>query len=129
VPTVRERVVQQACKIVIEPIFDANFQDASDGFRPKRRAGQAVKVVKEARVSGGSVVDADIESYLDTIDHDVLMGLIRTPEQRPEGTEALAPMVAGRRDGRRPVERDDDRGTPGGGGQPADGHYLRARVG
>jgi RNA-directed DNA polymerase len=76
VPTVRDRVVQQACTIGIEPIFEANFQDASYGFRPKRRAGQAVKVVKEALVSGGYVVDADIESDFDTIDHDVLMGLI-----------------------------------------------------
>jgi RNA-directed DNA polymerase len=76
VPTVRDRVVQQACKIVIEPIFEANFQDSSYGFRPKRSAGQAVKVVKEAMVSGWYVVDADIESYFDTIDHDVLMGLI-----------------------------------------------------
>jgi RNA-directed DNA polymerase len=76
VPTVRDRVVQQACKIVIEPIFEANFQDSSSGFRPKRRAGQALKVVQEAMVSGWSVVDADIESSFDTIDHDGLMGLI-----------------------------------------------------
>jgi RNA-directed DNA polymerase len=76
VPTVRDRVVQQACKIVIEPSFEANCQDSSSGFRPKRRAGQAVKVVKEAMGSGWYVVDADIESDFDTIDHDVLMGLI-----------------------------------------------------
>ena len=71
-----DRVVQQACKIVSAPIFEANFQDASSGVRPKRRAGQAVKVVKEAMVSGWSVVDADLESDCDTIDHDGLMGLI-----------------------------------------------------
>jgi retron-type reverse transcriptase len=52
IPTVRDRVVQQACKIVIEPIFEANFRDNSYGFRPKRSAGQAVKVVKEALVNG-----------------------------------------------------------------------------
>ena len=77
IPTVRDRVVQQACKIVIEPIFEANFRDNSYGFRPKRSAGQAVKVVKEALVMGGWVVDADIESYFDRIDHDLLLSLLK----------------------------------------------------
>ena len=52
IPTVRDRVVQQACKIVIEPIFEANFQDSSYGFRPKRSAQQAVRVVKKALIRG-----------------------------------------------------------------------------
>ena len=45
IPTVRDRVVQQACKIVIEPVFEANFQDSSHGFRPKRSAQQAVLAI------------------------------------------------------------------------------------
>ena len=65
IPTVRDRVVQQACKIVIEPIFEANFQDSSYGFRPKRSAQQAVKAVKKALICGWWVVDADIQSYFD----------------------------------------------------------------
>lgn len=72
----RDRVVQQACKIVIEPIFEANFQANSYGFRPKRSAQQAVEVVKEALIRGWWVVDADIQSYFDTIDHDLLMRLV-----------------------------------------------------
>jgi group II intron reverse transcriptase/maturase len=76
IPTVRDRVVQQACKIVIEPIFEANFQDTSYGFRPKRSAHQAVKVVKEALIRGWWVVDADIQGYFDTIDHGLLMSLV-----------------------------------------------------
>ena len=84
IPAIRDRVVQQACKIVIEPIFEANFrlegavtsQNNSYGFRPKRSAQQAVKVVKEALVRGWYVVDADIQSYFDTIDQDLLMTLI-----------------------------------------------------
>jgi RNA-directed DNA polymerase len=76
IPTVRDRVVQQACKIVIEPIFEANFQDNSYGFRSKRSAHQAVKVVKEALIRGWWVVDADIQSYFDTIDHELLMSLV-----------------------------------------------------
>jgi RNA-directed DNA polymerase len=76
IPCVRDRVVQQACKIVIEPIFEANFQDNSYGFRPKRSAQQAIKVVREALVRGWYVVDADIQSYFDTIDQKLLMTLV-----------------------------------------------------
>ena len=77
IPTVRDRVVQQACKMVIEPIFEANFQDNSYGFRPKRSAQQAVTVVKKALITGWWVVDADIQSYFDTIDHTMLMSLLK----------------------------------------------------
>lgn len=76
IPTVRDRVVQQACKIVIEPIFEANFQNTSYGFRPRRSATQAVQVVKEQLVSNGYVVDVDIERFFDTIDHDMLMRFV-----------------------------------------------------
>lgn len=76
IPTVRDRIVQQACKLVIEPIFEANFQDCSYGFRPRRSAGQALKVVRENLVRGWYVVDADIESYFDTIDHGLMMKLV-----------------------------------------------------
>jgi RNA-directed DNA polymerase len=77
IPAVRDRVVQQACKIVIEPIFEANFRDSSYGFRPKRSAQQAVKVVKKALINGWHVVEADIQSYYDTIDHEMLMTLVK----------------------------------------------------
>jgi group II intron reverse transcriptase/maturase len=77
IPCIRDRVIQQACKIVIEPIFEANFQDNSYGFRPKRSAQQAVKVVKDALVTGWWVVDADIQSYFDTIDQELLVTLLK----------------------------------------------------
>ena len=76
IPAVRDRVVQQACKIVIEPVFEANFRDSSYGFRPKRSAQQAIKVVKKALINGWYVVEADIQSYYDTIDHAMLMSLV-----------------------------------------------------
>ena len=67
IPTVRDRVVQMATKIVIEPIFEADFQDCSYGFRPKRSPTQALEVI---RLTGGRghyhVVDADIQGFLDT---------------------------------------------------------------
>lgn len=77
IPTVKDRVVQQACKIVIEPIFEANFQDCSFGFRPKRSGQEAVLAVKEALVRGWWVVDADIEGYFDNIDHKYLISLLK----------------------------------------------------
>lgn len=77
IPTVRDRVVQQACKMIIEPIFEANFQDNSYGFRPKRSAQQAVTVVKKALITGWWVVDADIQSYFDNIDHSLLLSLLK----------------------------------------------------
>jgi RNA-directed DNA polymerase len=76
IPTIRDRVVQQACKIVIEPVFEANFQDTSYGFRPKRSAQQAVREVRKALVRGWYVVEADIQNYFDTLDQGLLMSLV-----------------------------------------------------
>ena len=77
IPSVRDRIAQQACKIVIEPLFEANFLPCSYGYRPKRSAGQAVQAVKTAMVRGRYVVDADIEGYFDNVDHEILMSLVR----------------------------------------------------
>jgi RNA-directed DNA polymerase len=76
IPTARDRVVQQACKLVIAPIFEANFQDTSDGFRPKRSAHQAVKAVKQARIRDWWVAEADSQHYFDAIDHTRLLSLV-----------------------------------------------------
>src|SRR5215471_3938862 len=77
IPTVRDRVVQQACRIIVEPIFEANFQDHSYGFRPKRSAAQAVRAVDKVLLRGWWVVDADIQGYFDAIDHDLLLTLVK----------------------------------------------------
>ncbi len=71
-PTVSDRVVPQACTIVIEPLVEANCQDTSDGFRPKRRATHAVKVVKEPRLAHGYVGAVEIEGVVDPRDHERL---------------------------------------------------------
>jgi RNA-directed DNA polymerase len=77
IPTVRDRVVQMATKIVIEPIFEADFRECSYGFRPERSATQALETI---RLVGGRgtryVVDGDIKSYFDTINHELLMGRV-----------------------------------------------------
>jgi RNA-directed DNA polymerase len=75
IPTVRDRVVMAAAKIVLEPIFEADFLPQSFGFRPKRSAHQALEVVRQAANRGAVwVLDADIKACFDEIDHDALMG-------------------------------------------------------
>lgn len=76
IPVIKDRVVQQACKIVIEPIYEARFLKQSYGFRPKKSAQQAASDVKEALVRGWHVVDMDIQGYFDNIDQELLMKLI-----------------------------------------------------
>ena len=78
IPTVRDRVVQAAAKIVIEPIFEADFQPCSYGFRPKRSATQALEAIREAGNRGHNfVVDADIQGYFDNIQRVTLMELVK----------------------------------------------------
>ncbi|MEK9149759.1 MAG: reverse transcriptase domain-containing protein, partial [Candidatus Desantisbacteria bacterium] len=77
IPTVKDRVIQMAVKIVIEPIFEADFQDCSYGFRSKCSAHQALKEIKRFLNRGYSkVIDADLKSYFDTIPHSRLLELI-----------------------------------------------------
>lgn len=77
IPTLKDRVIQMAVKIVIEPIFEADFQDCSYGFRPKRSAHQALKKIKGLLRKGYTqVIDADLKSYFDTIPHSRLLELI-----------------------------------------------------
>jgi RNA-directed DNA polymerase len=74
IPTIKDRVVQMAVKIVIEPIFEADFRNASYGFRPKRNAHQAILAVKNYIARGKrKVIDIDIAKYFDTIPHNRLM--------------------------------------------------------
>jgi RNA-directed DNA polymerase len=77
IPTVRDRVAQMAAKLVLEPIFEADFLPCSYGFRPKRNAAQAWEAIREAGNRGlNHVVDADIRAYFDTIDQKQLMVMV-----------------------------------------------------
>src|SRR6186713_1350222 len=77
IPTVRDRVVQMAAKLVLEPIFEADFRPSSYGFRPKRSAMMALEKLRELGARGGNhVLDADIRDYFGSIDHDKLMKLV-----------------------------------------------------
>jgi group II intron reverse transcriptase/maturase len=74
IPTIRDRVVQMAVKLVIEPIFEADFCETSYGFRPKRSAHDAADAVANGLLTcHHQVIDADISKYFDTIPHDKLM--------------------------------------------------------
>ena len=77
IPTVADRVVMTAAKIVLEPIFEADFSPVSFGFRPKRSAHQALEAIRATANRGADwVLDADIKACFDEIDHDALMGQV-----------------------------------------------------
>jgi RNA-directed DNA polymerase len=77
IPTVRDRVAQMAAKLVLEPIFEADFRPCSYGFRPRRSATQALETLRKLSARGGNhVLDADIRDYFGSIDHEKLMLLV-----------------------------------------------------
>jgi group II intron reverse transcriptase/maturase len=77
IPTVRDRVAQMAATLVLEPIFEADFLPCSYGFRPKRRATQALETLRTRGARGGNhVLDADIRDYFGSIDHGKLLTLV-----------------------------------------------------
>lgn len=118
IPNIRDRVVQTAAKLVLEPIFEADFEGDSFGFRPKRDAHQALEAIEEALQQGMCwVLDADIEAYFDTIPHDRLMKAVA--ERIVDGAMLAliklfleAPIVDDGNDGR---PRRNRQGTPQGG--------------
>jgi RNA-directed DNA polymerase len=74
IPAIRDRVVQGALKLVLEPIFEADFCEGSYGYRPKRSAHVAVNRVSEAVINGKTkVIDVDLEAYFDNVEHQILL--------------------------------------------------------
>jgi len=76
IPTVRDRVVQMAAKLVLEPIFEADFLPCSYGYRPKRSQTMALEALRELGKTHHHVLDADIRDYFGSISHDKLMKLV-----------------------------------------------------
>jgi group II intron reverse transcriptase/maturase len=116
---IKDRVVQTAVKLVIEPIFEADFEENSYGFRPKRNAHQAMDDVSlQLRMGKTQVIDADISKYFDTIPHDRLLGLVakRIVDKNILRLIKLwlkAPLVEEGRDGKKKTEG-NPKGTPQG---------------
>ena len=74
IPTIRDRVVQGALKLILEPIFEADFQEGSYGYRPKRTPHQAIDRVAKAVVKNKTrIIDVDLSAYFDTVRHDLLL--------------------------------------------------------
>lgn len=120
IPTIRDRVVQMALLLIIEPIFEADFLDCSYGFRPGKNAHQAVEKIEENLKKGfKEVYDADLQGYFDSIPHDKLMKCL---EMRIADRQVLklirswlkAPIVDTDKNGKKRI-RKPDQGTPQGG--------------
>jgi RNA-directed DNA polymerase len=120
IPTVRDRVVQTAAKLILEPIFEADFLECSYGYRPARSAKDALAQIDEnLRAQYTAIYDADLQAYFDTIPHDKLMKAV---ERRVADRMVLslirmwlnAPVEDRDEGGRRTVSR-SKQGTPQGG--------------
>jgi RNA-directed DNA polymerase len=94
IPAIRDRVVQGALKLIVEPIFEADFCDGSYGYRPRRTAHEAVARVDKAIGQGKTqVIDLDLAAYFDTVRHDLLLGQVARRVQDGEILHLLKLML------------------------------------
>ena len=90
IPSIRDRVVQGALKLVLEPIFEADFQPGSYGYRPKRHAHQAIREVVDAIFKGKTrVIDIDLRAYFDNVRQDLLLAKVAKRVDDPKALELL----------------------------------------
>jgi len=122
IPTVKDRVVQMAVLLILEPIFEADFVDCSYGFRPGRNAHQALEEIRQHLLDGKtSVYDADLKGYFDTIPQDKLMACVKMRVVDGSMLKLIrlwleAPVVEPpEKPGGKPKVKRNDKGTPQGG--------------
>lgn len=122
IPTVKDRVVQMAVLLILEPIFEADFKECSYGFRPGRSAHQALEEIRQHLLDGKtSVYDADLKGYFDSIPHDKLMACVKMRVVDSSVLKLIrlwleAPVVEPPENpGNKPKIRRNDKGTPQGG--------------
>jgi group II intron reverse transcriptase/maturase len=118
IPTVRDRIAQTVCKMILEPIFEADFEDSSYGFRPGRSSKDAITAIKEHLKEGkAEVYDADLSKYFDTIPHDKLQIALRQRVTDPRILKLINKWlkVSVYEDGQYKSGKDNHSGTPQGG--------------
>ncbi len=118
IPTVRDRIAQAACKLILEPIFEADFTESSHGFRPGHSAGDAVKEIKANLQEGKTeVYDADLSKYFDTIPHAKLLTVLRMRISDPRILDLITKWLKApvNEDGRYSGGKKNKMGTPQGG--------------
>jgi RNA-directed DNA polymerase len=94
IPSIRDRVVQGALKLILEPIFEADFQPGSFGYRPKKTAHAALQRVSEAILKGKTyVIDLDLRSYFDTVKHHIVLEKVAQRVSDPEVLALLKLML------------------------------------
>jgi RNA-directed DNA polymerase len=94
IPAIRDRVVQGALKLILEPIFEADFQSVSYGYRPKRTAHQAVNRVAQAIVESKTrIIDIDLRAYFDNVQHYLLLEKVARRVQDDEAMHLLKMML------------------------------------
>ncbi len=116
IPTVTDRVVQASLKLVLEPIFETGFRSSSYGFRPRRRAQDAIEEIRKHASDGYQwVFEGDITACFDEIDHTALLGLVRKRVKDKRILELIKAFLRAGILGEDGIDRGTHTGTPQGG--------------
>lgn len=94
IPAIKDRIVQGAVKLILEPIFEADFQNGSYGYRPRKQAHEAISIVSKAILKGHTkVIDLDLKAYFDTIQHSILLDKVAARVQDAKILHLLKMML------------------------------------